>query len=90
MLARNARGCMPMELPPLVAVEMAVVDMNASRLCRVTVAVTNFREAAFSIAGRFERWAFIDSRSAVLLDRPTSQVMTISNLGPVNFAHAPS
>ena len=84
---RNARGCIPVELPPLVAVEMAVVDITTRRLCRVTIAVASFREAAFSIAGRFERWGLIDSRSAVLLARPTSQVMTIADVGSVSLSN---
>ena len=85
---RNARGCVPVEIPPLVAVEIAVVDITTRRLCRVTVAVANFREAAFSVAGRFERWGLIDSRSAVLLARPTSQIMTISDVGSVSLSQS--
>ena len=86
MIKRNARGCVPVELPPLVAVEMAIVDISTKRLCRVTVAVASFREAAFSIAGRFERWGLIDSRSAVLLARPTSQIMTIADIESVSLS----
>ena len=86
MIKRNARGCVPVQLPPLVAVEMAIVNISTQRLCRVTVAVANFREAAFSVAAHFERWGLIDSRSAVLLARPTSQVMTIADIESVSLS----
>ena len=83
---RNARGCVPVEIPPLVSVEIAIVNISTKRLCHINVAVASFCEAAFSIAGRFERWGLIDSRSAVLLARPTSQIMTIADIESVSLS----